>query len=482
MKLRHIIASAILLVSISCGKTKTEETGYVSAKIQGHVSGFDKPIGFWVNGINTQLDLDGNGNFAFQHDSIAEGTYTLSFGNEESLAVYLKQGTNLVLDIDVNKIKGRDKKAVSITGENVEETQLLYELKVNAPSYQYDRVAYKEVYLPKVDKKNPTEFEAYQLELMEKERAIVKKYVDNKEIREAFLEVYNVELLLNYNFKFKLYERNVKRFNPDKDWKVPAKFKAYFKDEIPQNDFDLYHKSSRYAMYIREGYYNEMHSVLSKYQRESMEYFKAEIAYLDTCSFPVLIKDDITNGLVISYMRANDSEIRTYLESEIYKKIKDAAVIKRFEDFKAGENAYADGKPAPQFTLTDINGKEVSLSDFKGKMLMMDCWATWCAPCIKGIPKFNKLREKYKGKNIEFVLVSVDENVALWKKKVKENKNNMYPGIQLNTSINNNTFKKDLMVQGIPRYILIGADGNIIRREAPHPGSEELYALINDNL
>ena len=70
----------------------------------------------------------------------------------------------------------------------------------------------------------------------------------------------------------------------------------------------------------------------------------------------------------------------------------------------------------------------------------------------------------------------------MWKKKVNANKGGLFNGIQLNTSINNNTFKKDLMVQGIPRYILIGKDGHIIKREAPQPNSEEILELIDANL
>jgi len=174
--------------------------------------------------------------------------------------------------------------------------------------------------------------------------------------------------------------------------------------------------------------------------------------------------------------------IRAYLDGVISEMVTDEATLKRFEDYKVRQAAYADGKPAPEFTLIDINGKEVSLSDFKGKLVMMDCWATWCAPCIKGLPKFNKLKEKYAGKNIVFLAISVDENVKVWKKKVNANKSGVFTGIQLNTSINQNTFKDDLMVQAIPRYILIGKDGRLIRRESPRPGTLELSQLIDENL
>ncbi|WP_298367425.1 TlpA disulfide reductase family protein [uncultured Lutibacter sp.] len=474
----------IVFTLISC-ETKQEVqklNDNINVTISGEVIGYNKPLGIYGSNFNNSIELDSNGNFKVIYDSISEGKYSLSLGAESSLPIYLKEGTKLNLIIDLNKIEARDKNAVLISGENNDETELLYELMVNAPAYQYNRVDYKEVYLPEIDKKDPTEFEAYQLKLMEDERVIVKRYVDSKSIRKPFLEVFNVELLLKYNFKFKLYERYANKNNPDKNWIIPENYLAYFENEIPQNNFDLYHKSSRYAMYVREGYHAKMQSVLSQYERESLDYFKAKTKYLDTCSFPEIIKKDMYNGYSISYMRSNDMVIRGYLNEVINQKITDKEVLKRFENFKAGENAYADGKPAPQFTLIDIKGKEVSLSDFKGKMVLLDCWATWCAPCIKGLPKFNALKEKYKGKNIEFVCVSVDEDVAVWKKKVTENKEGLHTGIQLITSLNNNTFKKDLMVQGIPRYILIDSNGNIIKREAPRPGTTELYELINTNL
>ena len=493
--MKHIFKKVVLvhfclsLLLISCGKKQEEQKQEqqkqdqsINVTINGHIAGFDKPLSLYGSSLNESIDLDNNGNFSVSYDSIQEGNYSISLGSESRLPIYLKKGSKLNLDINLDKMEARDKKAVLISGENNDETELLYELMINAPSYQYNRVAYKEVYLPKIDKKNPTAFEAYQLKLLEKERGIVNKYVNSKSIREPFLEVFNVELLLKYNFTFSLYHRFAKINNPDKNWEIPSNFKAYFNNKIPKNDFDLYHKSSRYAMYVREGYHTKMRTVLSKYERESLDYFKAQTNYLDTCNFPEIIKKDMYNGYTISYMRSNDMVIRGFLNEVINQKVTDEATLQRFENFKSGENAYADGKPAPQFTLPDINGKEISLNDFKGKMVLIDCWATWCGPCVKGLPKFNALREKYKGKNIEFICVSVDEDVAVWKRKVVENKDGLHTGIQLNTSINNNTFKKDLMVQGIPRYILIGADGNIIKREAPRPGSTELYELIENNL
>jgi len=65
-------------------------------------------------------------------------------------------------------------------------------------------------------------------------------------------------------------------------------------------------------------------------------------------------------------------------------------------------------KPAPSFTLQDLKGNQVSLSDFKGKVVVLDFWATWCPPCVKEIPHFIELYEQYKDRGFAMVGISVD--------------------------------------------------------------------------
>ena len=72
---------------------------------------------------------------------------------------------------------------------------------------------------------------------------------------------------------------------------------------------------------------------------------------------------------------------------------------------------YAGGK-APEFTLESLEGAEVSLSDYAGKALFINFWATWCPPCKREIPVFNKFYEKYKERGFVILGISVDRGGA----------------------------------------------------------------------
>ncbi len=112
----------------------------------------------------------------------------------------------------------------------------------------------------------------------------------------------------------------------------------------------------------------------------------------------------------------------------------------------------------------NFKGSTSSLSDFKGKYIYIDFWATWCPPCKREIPYFKKLVEQYKGKNIEFVAISLDQNNEAWKSMIIKKE---MIGVQLFYQINS-----------IPRFILIDPQGNLINSNAPRPSEKELHSLL----
>lgn len=145
-----------------------------------------------------------------------------------------------------------------------------------------------------------------------------------------------------------------------------------------------------------------------------------------------------------------------------------------------GKLKIAPGKIAPTFTYNDINGKSVSLSDFNGKLVYIDFWATWCGPCRGEIPHLDKLEKDYKGKKIVFVKISLDDDMDAWRKMVTEKK---LGGVQLHADgAWSSDAAKNYQIKGIPTFVLIGADGKIINPNAPRPSSEEIRTLLDQEL
>lgn len=120
----------------------------------------------------------------------------------------------------------------------------------------------------------------------------------------------------------------------------------------------------------------------------------------------------------------------------------------------AGDQASA----APAFTLPDLNGKSVSLADFRGKGVVLNFWATWCPPCKKEIPDFIDLQKEYGSKGVVIVGIALDQ-----KDKVQAfvEKNGMnYPVLLGDEAI---TVKYG-GIQGIPTTFIIDKKGNILNR------------------
>jgi thiol-disulfide isomerase/thioredoxin len=140
----------------------------------------------------------------------------------------------------------------------------------------------------------------------------------------------------------------------------------------------------------------------------------------------------------------------------------------------------APGNPAPEFTFSDLNGKKVSLKDFRGKIVYLDVWASWCGPCLKEVPYAKKLDEEMKGKDIVFLCVSIDDDEEAWKKRITEKE---IAGLHL---ISKGGFEsqiaKSYNIKSIPRYVIIDKEGKLVSSYAERPSGNvkaDLDKLVN---
>jgi thiol-disulfide isomerase/thioredoxin len=80
------------------------------------------------------------------------------------------------------------------------------------------------------------------------------------------------------------------------------------------------------------------------------------------------------------------------------------------------------GQPSPEIAMKDVNGNLKKLSDLKGKVVLIDFWASWCGPCRKTMPALGSLYKQYKGKGFEIYGISIDDDKADWKKAIAADK------------------------------------------------------------
>lgn len=126
------------------------------------------------------------------------------------------------------------------------------------------------------------------------------------------------------------------------------------------------------------------------------------------------------------------------------------------------------GATAPDFVMNDINGKEIRLSDYKGKVVILDFWATWCGPCIASMPHTNELGAKYKDQGVVVVASGTSDTIKNFKKWIPKNQPK-YENIQLlfdpnergSATFADRASQKLYGVTGIPCQFVIGRDGVI---------------------
>lgn len=185
-----------------------------------------------------------------------------------------------------------------------------------------------------------------------------------------------------------------------------------------------------------DGAYNSAISVPDKYLK----------AFNATCKedkYKIALADKLKEGQEIKYLK-NDDNLR-----------------------RAGEN--------------DVEGMQSVLKKYRGKLVVLDFWASWCLPCREEIPYSKELMKTFEQKDVAFVYISLDDNSDNWlSANKKENLPDSNSYILLNS--HNTPFTRKYNMSTIPRFMLLGKDGRIINADAPRPSDTGLKKLIESNL
>ena len=218
-----------------------------------------------------------------------------------------------------------------------------------------------------------------------------------------------------------------------------------------------------------------------------------------------IVRDDLTSSPVLLdklhtlYTNYKNASVREKVASALvshfiinYKYTEDfeggLAIVKRAtEEFGLSSEFVAEymkrkatipGSPFPKNAkLVNADGKEIDFSDFKGKYVYMDMWASWCAPCCKEVPYLHELEAELQNKDVVFVSVSCDSDEHAWKNKMAELDAH---GVQLLDK--ENTLGDALNVKAIPFFIIYDKEGNLHTYGALRPSSGDAIKAYLENL
>jgi len=174
----------------------------------------------------------------------------------------------------------------------------------------------------------------------------------------------------------------------------------------------------------------------------------------------------LSGFLLYNYLKSQrDYKTGKELYDGLSEKGKNAHYAKLFKAIsdKQGQLEQSAGAPAPAFTLTDKDGKQVSLSDYKGKYVLLDFWGSWCAPCRRSHPHLVELYTKYKDKNLDILgLASEKESDNVKWFNAIERDGLPWRQVNLKTNETGKEVKTNYHVTAFPTKILIGPDGEIV--------------------
>jgi len=439
-----IIFSIILI--IGCNRTK--EKYYT---VSGTVDDLEIAKVTLITNDSTYSEILKNGCFSFTVKSGDEQYVDLETGSRTSL--YLKPGDRISLDF-------KNKGLCTFKGRGFEESEFLYKKQQLLKELGFDDPRKIDIALfssPPV---------VFQTKIDSIRQILINQLEDYHEQHPGLsASFYNIELnsieyfVFNQLFLYPEFHELLTKNKPD----LPENYYEYI-ERINPNIKELY---------VFKEYRSVINSLLDHHSKTFNEkYYLAKETLRNTDFFKELLYNEFHR-----YINFNGIDDIDSIYTEFIEYLEDSEQKNSLQEKYTSWKRLAKGEIAPEFKINDVNGNLVKLSDFRGKYVYIDCWSSYCGPCIAEMPSMKKLSEDLGNKNVVFISISADQDNNRWLSKVNEFDLN---AVNLCTEGTKHEFNIDYNAKAFPRYILIDDKGYIIDATADKPSEirEKLQQIL----
>ena len=440
------IVAAVLLCA---GCSSASEDAVLNIKVTDPVAG--EVVVVCHNNINVlPLDESGCASFILKGSEMA---YLKMFHGRESLLLYVEDGDVATVTFDGNDLKG----SYAVEGDM-------------APAVKYLNTV-SLVALPDEDYALP--FEEYKARLDAKAADAVKlmkanglSSVGDFEENESDRIRYSYAApLIMYPMAHRIMTGSME-YQPGEDYYDVIG--SYVVEDERLACLDEYRSFMAEAMHVLDPEGREITSVYPKTVAQMK--FAA-----DRLSDPV-VREIILHHIASAYVDNFGVKDISEMENLYHTYVRDTLLTSSFARKYERWDLSRPGKRSPGFRAPDVDGKELTLADFRGKYVYIDMWATWCGPCKREMPYLKALEEEFKDAEIVFVGLSVDKDKAAWENMVRKGE---LTGVQLYLGTGS-SFQEAYRVEGIPRFILLDKNGVIISNDMSRPSAKETAQTLRN--
>lgn len=237
-------------------------------------------------------------------------------------------------------------------------------------------------------------------------------------------------------------------------------------------DFVYEYQLSKYGEYLSAHYTPSERRAMDESYCDTMFNYAKQVFKNDNIRYAAQAR------LLASNARGWEPEVVKRLSKQLAAEFPNGRFIEEVIALQEDKRLVVSGTTAAAFSLKDTAGNIVSLASLKGKVVLLDFWASWCLPCIGENKALQAIKAHFAGKDIVFVHLSRDADEAMWKDAIVKQK---IDGLHLITGLG--SVFRDYQVDGVPHFMIIDRAGIIKQHNAARPSQQEkLIAQIEEAL